>query len=47
METEWHHIVIAGRNLADYARRELKQDDQVYLEGDLQTVSWRSLTYDL
>ena len=37
--TEWHNIV-AWNKLADLAQNYLKQGNQVYLEGRLQTRSW-------
>jgi single-strand DNA-binding protein len=37
--TEWHRVVLWGR-LAEIAEQYLKQGQQVYLEGRLQTREW-------
>jgi single-strand DNA-binding protein len=38
-ETEWFNIVAWG-NLAEICQRHLGQDQQVYVEGRLQTRGW-------
>ncbi|MCP3962333.1 MAG: single-stranded DNA-binding protein [bacterium] len=39
--TEWHNVVCFGRQ-AEVARQYLRQGRQVYVEGRIQTRSWRS-----
>jgi single-strand DNA-binding protein len=39
--TEWHRVVIFNRQLADTAERYLRKGSKVYLEGQLQTRSWK------
>lgn len=39
-QTEWHNVVV-WRQLADVAERFLSKGRQVYIEGKLQTRSWK------
>lgn len=39
-QTEWHNVVV-WRQLADIAERYLTKGRQVYIEGKLQTRSWK------
>lgn len=39
--TEWHRVVIFNRQLADTAERYLRKGSKVYLEGQLQTRTWK------
>jgi single-strand DNA-binding protein len=39
-QTEWHNVVV-WRQLADVAERFLTKGRQVYIEGKLQTRSWK------
>jgi len=39
-QTEWHNVVV-WRQLADVAERYLSKGRQVYIEGKLQTRSWK------
>lgn len=39
--TEWHRVVIFNKQLADTAERYLRKGSKVYLEGQLQTRSWK------
>lgn len=39
--TEWHRVVIFNPQLADTAERYLRKGSKVYLEGQLQTRSWK------
>jgi single stranded DNA-binding protein len=45
-DREWHRVVITHPDLAGYAETHLEKDDQVYLEGELQTTFWRDATYN-
>lgn len=45
-DKEWHRVVITHPDLAGYAETHLEKDDQVYLEGELQTTFWRDATYN-
>ena len=40
-ETEWFHVVAWG-DLAERCKRSLRESDQVYVEGRLQTRSWQT-----
>lgn len=40
-KTEWHRIVIFNSALADTAERYLRKGSKVYIEGQLQTRSWK------
>jgi len=40
-ETEWFNVVAWGE-LAERCKGELQEDDQVYVEGQLQTRSWKT-----
>lgn len=40
-KTEWHRVVIFNPALADTAERYLRKGSKVYLEGQLQTRSWK------
>lgn len=40
-KTEWHRVVIFNPQLADTAERYLRKGSKVYLEGQLQTRSWK------
>ena len=40
-KTEWHRIVIFNSALADTAERYLRKGSKVYVEGQLQTRSWK------
>jgi len=40
-ETEWFSVVAWGA-LAERCKADLRQDDQVYVEGRLQTRSWKA-----
>lgn len=42
--TEWHRVVIFNKQLADTAERYLRKGSKVYLEGQLQTRSWKDNT---
>ncbi|MBQ9235064.1 MAG: single-stranded DNA-binding protein [Alphaproteobacteria bacterium] len=42
--TEWHRVVIFNTALADVAERYLHKGSKVYLEGQLQTRSWKDNT---
>lgn len=44
-DKEWHQVVIVDERLTGYAETQLAKDDQVYLEGELQTMRWRDDTY--
>lgn len=46
-DKEWHRVVIIDDRSATYAATHLAKDDQVYLEGELQTTCWRDETYAL
>ena len=39
--TEWHRVVIFNPQLADTAERYLRKGSKVYIEGQLQTRSWK------
>ncbi|MBR1601040.1 MAG: single-stranded DNA-binding protein [Alphaproteobacteria bacterium] len=39
--TEWHRIVIFNSALADTAERYLRKGSKVYIEGQLQTRTWK------
>jgi single-strand DNA-binding protein len=39
--TEWHRVVIFNPSLADVAEKYLRKGSKVYLEGQLQTRSWK------
>ncbi len=39
--TEWHRVVIFNKQLADTAERYLRKGSKVYLEGQLQTRTWK------
>lgn len=39
--TEWHRVVIFNPQLADTAERYLRKGSKVYLEGQLQTRTWK------
>lgn len=39
--TEWHRVVIFNNQLADTAERYLRKGSKVYIEGQLQTRSWK------
>ena len=39
--TEWHRVVIFNPQLADTAEKYLRKGSKVYLEGQLQTRSWK------
>lgn len=39
--TEWHRVVIFNSALADIAERYLRKGSKVYLEGQLQTRTWK------
>lgn len=39
--TEWHRVVIFNPSLADTAERYLRKGSKVYIEGQLQTRSWK------
>ena len=41
-ETEWFNVVAWG-NLAEICKQHLKRDQQVYVEGRLQTRSWEDV----
>ena len=45
-DKEWHRVVITHPDLISYAETHLQKDDQVYIEGELQTAFWRDATYD-
>jgi single-strand DNA-binding protein len=40
-KTEWHRVVIFNPSLADTAERYLRKGSKVYIEGQLQTRSWK------
>jgi single-strand DNA-binding protein len=40
-ETEWFNVVAWG-DLAERCKEDLQKDDQVYVEGRLQTRSWKT-----
>lgn len=40
-KTEWHRIVIFNSALADTAERYLRKGSKVYVEGQLQTRTWK------
>jgi len=40
-ETEWFNVVAWG-DLAERCKEDLRRDDQVYVEGRLQTRSWET-----
>ena len=40
-KTEWHRVVIFNPQLADTAEKYLRKGSKVYLEGQLQTRSWK------
>ncbi len=42
--TEWHRVVIFNSQLADTAERYLRKGSKVYLEGQLQTRTWKDNT---
>lgn len=44
-KTEWHKIVIWGK-LAEVCEEYLSKGDQIYLEGKLQTRSWKDSKTD-
>lgn len=44
---EWHRVVITNQRLVSYAENHLAKDDDIYLEGELQTDFWRDATYEL
>lgn len=39
--TEWHRVVIFNKQFADTAERYLRKGSKVYLEGQLQTRTWK------
>lgn len=39
--TEWHRVVIFNPQLADTAERYLRKGSKVYIEGQLQTRTWK------
>ena len=39
--TEWHRVVIFNSQLADTAERYLRKGSKVYIEGQLQTRTWK------
>lgn len=39
--TEWHRVVIFNSALADTAERYLRKGSKVYIEGQLQTRTWK------
>lgn len=39
--TEWHRVVIFNPQLAETAERYLRKGSKVYIEGQLQTRSWK------
>jgi len=43
---EWHRIVITDPGLAAYAEAHLTKGEQIYIEGELQTMFWRDETFD-
>lgn len=43
-KTEWHRIVIFNSALADTAERYLRKGSKVYIEGQLQTRTWKDNT---
>jgi len=43
-KTEWHRVVIFNSALADTAERYLRKGSKVYIEGQLQTRSWKDNT---
>ena len=40
-KTEWHRVVIFNPSLAETAERYLRKGSKVYIEGQLQTRSWK------
>lgn len=40
-KTEWHRIVVFNSALADTAERYLRKGSRVYVEGQLQTRTWK------
>ena len=42
--TEWHRVVIFNPQLADTAERYLRKGSKVYIEGQLQTRTWKDNT---
>lgn len=45
-DREWHRVVITHPGLAGFAESHLAKEDQVYIEGELQTTFWRDATYN-
>lgn len=43
---EWHRVVVVQPDLADIARRDLFPNDQLYIEGQLQTQCWQDETFE-
>lgn len=39
--TEWHRVVVFNAGLADTAERYLRKGSKVYVEGQLQTRTWK------
>lgn len=40
-KTEWHRVVIFNTQLAETAERYLRKGSKVYIEGQLQTRTWK------
>ena len=43
---EWHRVLVLHEDLAAFAEAKLAPDDQVYIEGELQTERWLSETFE-
>jgi len=43
---EWHRVVITQPDLVELAMQDLSLDDQIYIEGQLQTQCWRDQTFE-
>ncbi len=42
---EWHRVVVVEPRLAAFAGAHLREHDQVYVEGQLQTECWQDETF--
>lgn len=40
-KTEWHRIVVWGDGLVNYIQKNVTKGDRLYIEGSLQTNSWK------
>ena len=43
---EWHRVVVVQPDLVDKALQDLCLDDQIYIEGQLQTQCWQDQTFE-